>query len=514
VYEPIRDKLERWIEDVGKSGFEVTQKIITNESPSEIRTLLRGMPSLIGCLMVGDIPYVLYEFHDGWYDGNGVWRPDEFPTDLYYMDLDGKWTDADNDGLFDGHKGDIAPEIWVARLKPPSLYGDSTELLRNYFDKNHLYRIGALTLPNRALIFTDHYLDYYTYEFTPETVSALKTVYPDVVKVAYPERTNASDYVDQLQRGYSLVRLFVHGWSQGHAFGNRTDGTVESEDIRKVDPKVFFYVISSCMNFDHRDTDYIGGWYVFSESYGLLAVGDSGVHDMFAVLPSGFFPRLRSEYFGLAYLRYLQTCVRENARVGSIYNAIVVGDPLLSVAYNGPDSDFDGLSDQYESEAGTDLTKPDGDGDGMTDYRELKAGTSPSNSDTDGDGVRDGQDPHPLDSMPEKASKLASAAEYAVWKAEQQGRTEGLAPAREKLQEAKRAFASGAYDSAISLAQEATELAEKTRMPETRTTVTTSIATMMTPLDRLQTDWPYVMLAAIVLLVTGTVLLNRKRMRK
>jgi len=108
----------------------------------------------------------------------------------------------------------------------------------------------------------------------------------------------------------------------------------------------------------------------------------------------------------LGYLRYLQECVRKNARVDSVHNAIIIGDSLLKVAYNGPDADMDGLSDQYEVTIGTDPTRPDSDGDGLTDYRELKLGMNPMNADTDGDGVKDGVDPHPLDPIPENASVI------------------------------------------------------------------------------------------------------------
>ena len=258
-----------------------------------------------------------------------------------------------------------------------TLSGNGLELLRNYFDKNHLYRIGALTLPDRALVYTDHYLDYYTYELTPETASALQSVYGQVDAIAYPQTTSASDYMNHLRQGYSLVRLLVHSGGFGHYFGNQMDGKVRSEDIRALDPNGFFYVITSCGNFDYRQGDYIGGGYAFAESYGLLAIGDSGVHDLFVVLPEEFFPRLHDDYFGSAFLRYLQECVRQGARVDSIYSAIVIGDPLLKVLYNGPDSDSDGLSNQFEISIGTNPFNADTDGDGVSDYKELKLGTDP-----------------------------------------------------------------------------------------------------------------------------------------
>ena len=511
VYEPLKDRLERWIQDVEKTGFKVTEKVIANESASEIRELLRNIPDLAGCFMVGDIPYVVYE--TTFEQPKGVLNYETFPTDLYYMDLNGEWVDADENGLFDAHKGDVAPEIWVGRLEASTLSGNEVDLLRNYFDKNHLYRIGALTLPDRALVYTDHYDRYYSNELTPETVSTLKSVYGEVVKVAHPQPTNASDYFEHLKQGWSLVRLLVHSGGFGHYFGNQTDGKVYPRDIKALDPRAFFYIITSCGDFDYRQRDYIGGWYVFADSYSLLAIGDSGVHDLFVVLPEAFFPRLRTEYFGLAYLRYLQECVRKNARVDSVHNAIMIGDPLLKVAYNGPDADMDGLSDQYEVSIGTDPTRPDSDGDGLTDYSELKLGTNPMNADTDGDGIKDGVDLHPLDLMPENASRLIDNADEATRRAGQEGRTEGLGMAIQKLAEANHAYNSGQYDKAISLAKEALELAEKATVPRITTSSTTATATLPTEPNWLQTNWSYMAVLATVTAI-AVILVARKFRRK
>jgi len=331
-------------------------------------------------------------------------------------------------------------------------------------------------------------------------------VYSEVVKVAYPQKTSAEDYLEHLKQGYSLVRLLVHSGGFGHYFGNQTDGKVYSRDIKALDPKGFFYVITSCGDFDYRQRDYIGGSYVFAESYSLLAIGDSGVHDLFVVLPKAFFPRLRNEYFGSAYLRYLQECVRENARVDSVHNAIMIGDPLLKVAYNGPDADLDGLSDHYETSIGTDPTKPDSDNDGLTDYIELKLGTNPLNPDTDGDGIKDGKDAHPLDPRPENASQLIAEAEEAVRKAEQEGRTQGLDLTRQTLEAARIAYGSGEYDTAISLANETLELAAKATAPMTTTEQTSALPAQP---DWLKLNWAY-LLGLAVIIVIGIVLVTRK----
>ena len=69
-----------------------------------------------GAVLVGPMPTAWFYHHcDFDKDKNGVANPDEFPCDLFLMDLDGVWTDTDSDGMYDQHEdggsGDTAPEI-------------------------------------------------------------------------------------------------------------------------------------------------------------------------------------------------------------------------------------------------------------------------------------------------------------------------------------------------------------------------------------------------------------------
>jgi hypothetical protein len=60
---------------------------------------------------------------------------------------------------------------------------------------------------------------------------------------------------------------------------------------------------------------------------------------------------------------------------------------------DGPDTDLDGLSDDFETNVfGSDPKQPDKDGDGLSDWAEYWVDTNPNDADTDGDKWTDGED--------------------------------------------------------------------------------------------------------------------------
>ena len=68
---------------------------------------------------------------------------------------------------------------------------------------------------------------------------------------------------------------------------------------------------------------------------------------------------------------------------------ISIEDPLEATI----DTDGDGLNDQEEALAGTDINSVDTDGDGLSDYEEVKTYlTNPLSADTDGDTYPDGSE--------------------------------------------------------------------------------------------------------------------------
>ena len=331
VYEALTPELNQYKADVEAQGFSVTIYNGSFDTAEEVRSFLSSLyyEGLTGCLLVGDIPWAWYEM-----ENPDPWGYEIFPIDLFYMDLNGIWTDSDGDGKYDTHTGDREPEIWVGRLKASNMAQDEIMLLQNYFDKNHRYRTGNLWMPNNALI----YIDDDWVESTYEVNYAVSTLYDNRTVVNDKATTCPGDYLSRLTQNWSLVHLMVHGWSGGHQFmiNDAWDGYVYSSDIWSTDPHALFYNLYSCSNARYSDPDYIGGCYIFAPTYGLAAVSSTKIGGMWFF--EDFYPKLKNETLGEAFYEWLKNrVIEEETNPDTWYDAkwyygmTILGDPTLYV---------------------------------------------------------------------------------------------------------------------------------------------------------------------------------------
>ncbi len=159
IKDGIQPSLDQYTSDLQIEGYNVIVSTVSGGTPKDLRAYLQNElgENLVGCVLIGDLPVP-------WFELDSDWGYEEFPCDLFYMDLNGEWDDIDNDGKFDSHSsgnGDMKPEIWVGRLTSSPLTVNEIELLKNYFIKNHKYRTGNLNVNKRALIYRDDPWYYY-----------------------------------------------------------------------------------------------------------------------------------------------------------------------------------------------------------------------------------------------------------------------------------------------------------------------------------------------------------------
>lgn len=332
----IQASLDQYTADLVDSGFTVEQYSSSGGTPESFRAFLleRYNEGTEGCLLVGDFPIPYFE---------ATWPDDQtyeiFPCDLFFMDLDGTFEDTDQNGVYDLHTGDQYPEIYVGRLTaaPMTFNGaDEVSLLQNYFRKNHDFRIGALRTNYRALVYIDD--DWVSEcEWWDEDVGL---AYCARETVCDEETTIASDYENRLVYGHEFVEVAVHSSPSGHHFMRlgSWDGYTSNSKIASMSQKGIFFNLFACSNARYDTEDYMGGWYIFGQEYGLAALGSTKSGSM---LNFGYFygPFGQEASFGESFRDWFNEMVSWGMTEYDVcwyYGMTLLGDPTLKRSHRRP----------------------------------------------------------------------------------------------------------------------------------------------------------------------------------
>jgi hypothetical protein len=284
----LRQSLDTLAADLARETTDVAVFSVSGTSAESLKALLAAeyQTGMTSAVFVGDLPIAWFQLIDDW-NSNGMRDPgegyEEFPCDLFFMDLDGTWADnmvrldsldslvPGSDSIYDLHDGTITPEVAISRL-PASKIGDAAALLTAYFDKSHRYRNGELAVSDRALVYIDD-------DWIPNSTQWYNDVgllYPDRVYVVDAETTRIADYRPRIDSAaYQWISLMSHSWPGGH--GMKYSDTLwdwfYATSIPSLDPRANFYNLFACSNVRFVESGYCGGRYVFQTTTGLGAVG-------------------------------------------------------------------------------------------------------------------------------------------------------------------------------------------------------------------------------------------------
>lgn len=293
-YPQIRESVQKYADDIRT----IEKKEVWIDSTSFSDTSLSGASpekdlrdtlinhwkndELEGAVLIGDFPIVeLIDLSVGY---------DE-PTDVYFMDLNGRWTGrklpvtngypnsyADPRGIikYENYKGDISGnkdvEIWLTRLIPSRMtkymekynfenIQTEKEIIDSYFSRVRKRMYGLDERPKTAYAvatdFTVNVWDFF------RNKSKLVKYYNSV---PYEYLPNATTYKSRLQSGHELVCVMAHSDAASHSFGSGTYFYLR-EFIQMSPPsKVNFFITSACHNSDITK-------YNFGTAYALLHDG-------------------------------------------------------------------------------------------------------------------------------------------------------------------------------------------------------------------------------------------------
>jgi hypothetical protein len=344
-----------FVSDLESDGYSVNvYTALNNGDEAGLKDILisewnsRGV---VGAILIGDLPVAWYEMT--------VWDYEEFPIDLFFMDLDGRWFDHDLNGLYEGHddgSGDVEADIWVGRLLATNLtdHGASeVVMMNNYLDKNHRYRTGELRLQDKALAYIDN--DWCMYGWENEV--ALAHPLTDGVTDVY--ETNREDYIQRVREStgnqYENLLICSHSSPWVHALywgtGPYDYSLFHNHEIEQIDVQVHFYNLFACSNSRFVEEDDMGNWYIFQSTYGLLSVGSTKTGSMLCFFDY-YEPLGNGATFGEAFLSWcindIETCAGVESRPW-FYGMTLSGDPTLRLsrfmADNTGDVNSDGAID-------------------------------------------------------------------------------------------------------------------------------------------------------------------------
>lgn len=327
--------LDQWTADIASQGLTTEVIEITYSTPEELKTYLTDKfnDGLEGAVLVGNLP-VPWSVHES--DGNLA--GELFPSDYFYMDLDGVWGDnwigypssgnPGSDGLYDTFSGSLDPEIYIARIKVDNLtqVGDPTVILNDYLQRNHEWRVSGDPEPLNALCYVDD-------DWEPWAIgyqNSMQYLYPNTELVSEPASTNGTDYLEnKLPGNYVWISPFVHSNPGGHYW--EPGPTTEWDELIPAMPQAHFYNLFACSNSRFTTVHCMGAVYALCTSTGLASIGSTKSG---AMLNFTYFynPLGLGGSLGEAYREWWDRIAEGGLSSGELswhLGMVVLGDPTL-----------------------------------------------------------------------------------------------------------------------------------------------------------------------------------------
>ncbi|MBN1575830.1 MAG: hypothetical protein JW913_04715 [Chitinispirillaceae bacterium] len=344
-----KEKIDRYIDDVRNGhGCTVVLETLEGGKPADIKAVIKehyDNGGLDGAVQIGKLPAPWYESDND--PTTGAY--DDYTCDLYFMDLDGQWGDANNNGEFDSHiagTGTLGIEIFYGRVDCTTMgsYGTEIDLLSEYMDKLHNYYLGNVPLNPAALGYLDY--DWRTSD------NHLKEIYPasgsnELIRwTATNPPVNKSDYLNnRLQKNYSALQMWCHAGYNAHS--HHTGGNSSMGEVYKANPKPIAYFHDGCHVSDFaagRGKSFLGGCYVFNKSpTALMCLSGSRSGQWLGLMAKVMFQELaKNASVGQAFKTWFAPYQNKSEPrdkqnfIGWNYGYNIFGDPMITlVSRNG-----------------------------------------------------------------------------------------------------------------------------------------------------------------------------------
>jgi hypothetical protein len=327
LYPAISASVSQYVRDLAYEGFYADVYKYRGGSAVELRNFIIGKMPVAGALMIGNLPVAWFEMTDDFHGAA------EFPCDLYYMDLNGTWSDPDADGKFSAHPANVTPEIWVGRLWTPDQNGNNAVLINDYFNRNHRFRKGLFGYSNRALAYVDD-------DWAGFGDCSFDLMFPaaNIEVITDPATTDGDRYKVEINEKRAWAQICAHSSPNGHSF-KIPGGTewIPNTYLRDDNPpNSYFYNLFACSNARFTQPEYMAGWYIFDKaggfvSNGLAAVGSTKTGSML-YFENFYGPMGAAKLLGEAYVGWWNGlgATHDLGERQWFYGMVILGDPTIN----------------------------------------------------------------------------------------------------------------------------------------------------------------------------------------
>lgn len=321
--------------------FDVSRTAAVTSIKSLVNTAYNAAPNEVkAVLIVGHVPVPMSGAlaPDGHGEHYGAWA-----ADVYYGDVNGSWTDNSvnstsaswarnfnipGDGKFDQSIIPSAVELAVGRVDfydLPAFSQSETQLLANYLNKLHQWKVKQITAQERAVVDDN---------FTGYSDAFSQNAWRGFGPLVHPDNVSAGDYFTALNSGSYL-------WSYGCGGGwwNNANGVGSTSQFASSSPQGIFTILFG---------SYFGDWdYPDNFLRAPLASGNT-LTNFWAGYPNWFF-----HHMGLGEtIGYAETLTQNNGnshyepanpQAGRVHIALM-GDPTLRMHVVAPPTNVQATS--------------------------------------------------------------------------------------------------------------------------------------------------------------------------
>lgn len=343
----INAELGQFKNDLVNDGYKPVMIESVFSTPEEVKKeMQKYKDSVEGAILIGNIPFA--RMADPAIVANPTNESISLISDNYYSDIQG-FCDKKINFYYDVRVCQkptlLYPYIWIGRITASKAGSDGVKQLKDYFKRNHEYRIGQKIDPTRILyVVQDNLLLGVSEiglknEFTRKDISVSKWKSSDITTLV-SKKDNKQEFLNKIRENYSIANILVHGSNAKHSYN------ITSQDIENIKPGVAFIDLLSCSTADMERRNgtfvqnYLAGEYLFSGS-SLVVKASPVVH--FESMPPQQQPFIKAVALGNSF--------GEAMRIDWQGAYILLGDPTLNFASKRVDAELE--VSQKEIDLGT-----------------------------------------------------------------------------------------------------------------------------------------------------------------